>query len=91
MELEAALAHAEANGVPVSELDHGREKLEALRNRSTGFAATQVPETTFNNVRDVTRGQTSSQSRFDVHAALLRAAMSDAKGQTTSAPSALDA
>ena len=35
-----------------------------MRNRSTGFAVPAVPQTSFSNVRDITRGQPMSQSRL---------------------------
>ena len=42
-----------------------RGALEALRNRSSSFVLPAVPQTTFTNVHDVTRGQESSRFRVD--------------------------
>ena len=50
-----------------------KERLEALRKRSTGFVAPSVPMTNFSNVRDVTRGQSSSQMRIDLATAMKEA------------------
>ena len=43
-----------------------KERLEALRKRSSGFVTPSVPKTSFSNVGDVTRGQPSAQRRLTI-------------------------
>ena len=43
-----------------------KRKIDGLRNRRSSFSRFMVPPTTFNNVKDVTRGQPKAQERVDL-------------------------